>query len=137
MPYFGDMRMTCSCDGMGTEGVVSAMFTFSMPITETADPSSAVPGGAEVILQRMDNENIAESRVFYVSTKSSDDIKLTVKCYDRMTYTECDFPCTDDDFADSDVLPVGTVLSRITQECGLGAILFDSVTLSALNFDMP
>lgn len=139
--HFGDMRMTCSCDGMGTEGVVSAMFSFSVPVTEFTDPASAIPGGAEIVLQKIHDGSVGDTRVFYVSSKSSDDVKVTVKCYDRMTYTECDFPCTDEDFIDSNGkekgLSVGTVLDRITEECGLNAILFDTVTLAAIDFDMP
>ncbi|MCI5751472.1 MAG: hypothetical protein MR038_03185 [Oscillospiraceae bacterium] len=137
--HFGDMRMTSSCNGMGTEGVVSAMFTFSVPLSEYPNYTDSIPGGAEIILQKISPEDghIMEGRIFYVSSKSSDDVKVTVTCYDRMAYTECEFPCTDEDFSDSEGLSVGTVLDRITQECGLHAIQFDTITVKSLDFELP
>lgn len=118
------------------------MFTFSVPISEYPLYADFIPGGSEVILQRIypEDGHVMEERIFYVSSKSPDDIKITVKCYDRMTYTECNFPCTDDDFVDPDGnekgLSVKTVLYRIERECGINAIEFDLTTLEALNFDM-
>lgn len=137
------MRMVCSCDGMGTEGVVSTMFSFSVPLSEYPNFTDSIPGGAEIILQKIfpEDGHVMEERIFYVSSKSCDDVKVTIKCYDRMIYAECGFPCTDTDFVDSDGnekgLSVGTVLDRIAQECGLGGIVFDTVTAAALDFDMP
>lgn len=117
------------------------MFTFSVPLSEYTNYTDSIPGGAEIVLQKIHDGGVGDTRVFYVSSKSSDDVKVTVKCYDRMTYTECDFPCTDSDFVDSEGkekgLSVGTVLSRIEQECGLNAIQFDTVTVAALEFDIP
>lgn len=131
------MRMVCSCDGMGTEGVVSTMFTFSVPLCEYTNYTDSIPGGAEVILHKISDGSVGDARKFYVSTKTSDDVKVTVKCYDRMTYTECDFPCTDDDFVDSDGnekgMPISTVLANIAQECGFTAIM----DMPEIVFDMP
>lgn len=138
--HFGDMRMSCSCDGMGTEGVVSAAFTFAVPLSEHPRYSETIPGNAEIVLQKIHDGSVGDTRIFYVSTKSSDDTKVTVRCYDRMTYTDTDFPCTNEDFVDSEgkekKLPVGIVLNRISEACGIGAILFDTVTVNALDFEM-
>lgn len=127
------MRMTCSCDGIGTEGVVTTMFTFSVPLSEYPNYTDSIPGGAEIVLQKISDGSVGDARIFYVSTKSSDDVKVTVKCYDRMTYTECDFPCTDTDFIDSDSMPISTVLANIAQQCGFTAIM----DMPEIEFDMP
>lgn len=134
------MRMTCSCNGMGTEGVVSAAFTFSVPLSEHPLYAQTIPGNSEIILQKLQDGKVGESRVFYASKKSSDDTKITVSCYDRMTYTDEDFPCTDNDFVDDEGnekgLPVGTVLDRISDACGFAGIMFDTATAAALDFEM-
>lgn len=108
---------------MGTAGVTSAMFSFDVPLTEYPDYTTAFPGGAEVVLSCMSKEGYANySRTFYVSSKSADDTKISVKCYDRSIYTECDFPCEDTDFTDSDgneiKMNINTVLTRIAGACG-------------------
>ena len=81
--HFGDMRMTCSCDGMGTEGVISTMFTFSVPLCEYTNYTDSIPGGAEIVLQKIYDGSVGDARKFYVSLASvrevnelnSDDLK--------------------------------------------------------------
>lgn len=160
MPHFGDMRLCMSCDGMGTQGVVTAAFSFSVPLAEHPAYYNSIPGNAEVELRRLNSDgSAAESRKYYVSEKSADDTKVTVKCLDRMCFTEKEFPCTDADFdnadsstaADSTAADVNNsvtkkekgmaaaeVLRRISEECGLESVLFDGGTLQAIELiEMP
>lgn len=109
--------MSFSAAGMGTSGVYSQSFSFAVPIFEHGSYASEFPGGSPVILSGSDN-----SPTFYISSKTADDISVKITCYDRMTFTEADFPCTEEDFLDENgeeiPMSIYTVLSRITEECG-------------------
>lgn len=108
---------------MGTSGVTSAMFSFDVPLSEYPYYASSFPGGAEVVLSNMSEYGYAHySKTFYISSKSPSDTVVSVKCYDRSIYTECDFPCEDTDFTDNDgnekKMDVSEVLDRIANACG-------------------
>ena len=111
------MEMSFSVSGMGTSGVCSECFSFALPLSEHPNYFTEFPGGTAVQLG-----GTAPSPVFYISSKSADDVSVKITCYDRMTFTEADFPCDESDFIDEhdNEIPMqtATVLSRICSECG-------------------
>ena len=113
------MEMSFSTSGMGTSGVYSHCFTFAVPYREHQSYATEFPGGAPVMLS-----GSGSAPKFYVSSKTcSDGVAVRVTCYDRMTYTEAEFPCTEEDFIDSTTgeeipMSLGTALGRICTECG-------------------
>ena len=106
--------MSFSVPGIGTEGVCSKCFTFAVPSFEHS--GYEFPGGTQVTLNG--------STVFYVASKTADAISMKITCYDRMTNTEEEFPCTDNDFIDyihdnrEKPMLTSIVLGRICTACG-------------------
>lgn len=76
---YGEMQLRQSADGMGTSGVCSAEFTFSVSYEEYAKhpPKS----GAEVTFS-INNSDVYYT--FFVSQRTRSGGKVTFKCYDRM-----------------------------------------------------
>ena len=125
---------------MGTSGVTSAMFSFDVPLSEHQNYASSFPGGAEVVLSNISEYGYDNySRTFYISSKSPSDTVVSVKCYDRSIYTECDFPCEDTDFIDNDgnekKMPMLTALERIANACGFFGCLMGTEILA--EFELP
>ena len=112
------MELSFAVSGMGTSGICSQCFSFAVPLAEYPFYSSEFPGGSCVQL----SGSGGSTQVFYISSKSDDDVSVKITCYDRMTFTEADFPCTEEEFYDSDgeeiPMRTDTVLSRICSECG-------------------
>ena len=130
------MEMSFSVSGMGTSGVCSECFSFALPLSEHPNYFTEFPGGTPVQLG-----GTAPSPVFYISSKDADDISVKFTCYDRMTFTEADFPCDESDFIDEhdNEIPMqtATVLSRICSECGFAHyFLNDSALITAVP-DIP
>lgn len=117
------------------------MFSFAVPLAENSNYSTKFAGGSTVILSGVKGQSEFYSQPFYISSKSVGDTEITIKCYDRMTYAECDFPCTDDDFIDSDGNETGmelkTVMNRICDECGFLGYNFHDDDLIDTAGDIP
>ncbi len=117
---FGEMQLKQSADGMGTSGVCSAEFTFSISYEEYAKhpPKS----GAEVVF------SICNSDVYYdffVSQRTRSGSKVTFKCYDRMIKLgisadelEIEYDNVDKDDADSGEIQSLTLVKLITEKAG-------------------
>ena len=126
---------------MGTSGVCQAAFSFDVPFSEYPFYDSTFAGGLTVYLIQPNDNGGNYSQPFYISSKTVSDDIINVKCYDRMTYTSCDFPCTEDDFVDANGNEIGmkinNVFSRIVNECGFMTIIFpDTNSLTAVG-DIP
>ena len=117
--------MTVNAAGMGTSGVYSEEFAFSVPLSEHLGYNDEFNGGDVVYLYRDYGSSSGVSPAFYISSKSSDENKVVIKCFDRMTFTEADFPYNDEDFYDRDgneiAMDFNTVISKICSECGFAA----------------
>lgn len=144
MEYFNNLNMSFGVSEMGTEGVCSACFTFAVPLAVYPNYDTVFKGGKAVYLgikSESGEEVNYTSQPFYINAKSIDDISVTVTCYDRMMFTECDFPCTEEDFIDLSgaemAMDINTVLSRIASACGFLTTIFpDKSTLAAVG-DLP
>lgn len=133
--HFGNVTMSFAVSGMGTSGVCSKCFSFSVPLSEHEDyfTSGEFGGGKSVYLMGYDT-----TPTFYISSKSADDISINVTCFDRMTFAEADFPCSEDDFRDIDGneagMDINTALNRIASACGVSAcFLNDSALVTAVS----
>lgn len=130
MPHFGDMTMSLSVSGMGTNGVCSECFSFSVPLWEHQNYMTEFAGGTVVHLG-----GDYSSPNFYISSKDVSENSIKVTCYDRMAFAAAAFPCTESDFTDQSgdeiPMPIGTVLSRICSTCGFSNSQVDSDLLFA------
>lgn len=132
------MEMSFAVSGTGTSGVCPMCFSFAIPLSEHLAYVTELAGGTPV---RLTGDG-GSSRVFYISSKSADDVSVKVTCYDRMTYTEADFPCDESDFIDpvtGEEIPMSTstVLSRICTECGFPNYYLNDDSLPAAVPDIP
>lgn len=136
------MNMSFGVSEMGTDGVCSACFKFAVPLAIYPHYDMIFEGGKTVYLTLLSSSGDGyTSQPFYINAKTIDDVSVNVTCYDRMMFTECDFPCTEDDFKDMNGdekgMDINTVFSRIVTECGFMSVIFpDKNTLSVIG-DMP
>jgi len=128
---FNNASIAVSFDGMGTAGIASVGFSFSVPVSAYPNYGVIFEGGAQVSVHGYTGTGgqSFQSQTFYVSSKSSDGNIVSIKCYDRMTYAEADFPCTEEEFYDHDGnevgMPAALVMNRICAEMGLTLQLND------------
>lgn len=119
---------------MGTSGVTTACFTFDVLLSEF--PEDSIAGGSEVIISG------AGTRTFYVSSTSSENGIVSVTCYDKMLFTECDFPCSDEDFpVDEDgvesEMDISVCLERIANICGFRGCFYPADVVGEAYFQLP
>ena len=132
---FNNASMGFAVDGIGTAGIVSLYLSFSVPVSEYVDYENIFEGGALTFVNGYASGiHSFISTDLYISSKSCDGDIVNVKCYDRMTYAEADFPCTEAEFYDRDgneiEMAASTVVSRIGQAMMLSTFFDDT---SALN----
>ncbi len=132
--HFGNLHISWKCEGMGTSGVTSACFTFDVLLSEF--PGDSIDGGAEVVISG------AGTRTFYVSSTSSENGIISVTCFDKMIFAECDFPCGDEDFPVDEngveaKMDISTALARVANICGFGGCLYPADVVGEANFQLP
>lgn len=134
--YFNNVNMSFGVSEMGTEGVCSACFTFAVPLALYPHYDMIFEGGKTVYLTLLSSSGGGyTSQPFYINAKSVDDVSVNVTCYDRMMFTECDFPCTEEDFVDLSGNEIGmdinTVFTKIKDACGFETVIFPDTNTQA------
>lgn len=114
-------------NGLGTSGVCTSEFSFSVAIEEYNTHS--VPPTAEAILYYDENYPIASG---FISTRKRQGNTVSFVCYDRMAYTDQTINFSESDFTNGTIASL-LLLGKVSSQCGFESGIVFGVDMPSIN----
>lgn len=102
---FGDITASRACDGLGMSGLTTSQIGFSVYGDFYASRAATV-----------ELSGVGDLPKYYIATRSTSNGVTQITCYDRMAFSDTEFPYSD---FTSNVIPIADVLQKIADACGV------------------